>query len=88
MKKIYEKPELEFTPVVLEHMIAATVQTQSFTRWGSERAIDDHGNPNWVNQGWGDDDYDPTKGIVRIDDDNGVTSSRSKGGLWDDDEEW
>lgn len=85
MKRIYVKPVTESFKVIAEKQFCASIKR--FARFGNP-FWDDYGNESWVNEKWDGRTFTqyPFESVV-IDDDNGRLDSRSKGGLWADDDD-
>lgn len=81
--KTYMKPITEIINCVstITPLASTSMQLKGYRyfRWGNGK--DPYGNESWVNEG-----YNPTN-IVLGGDNEGTIDSRSKGGLWADDED-
>lgn len=85
MKNQYIKPVTETAEVELQKMICVSKQVYGLNRhaeWGDEGQ---YAPKEWIDEGHPNDIPWPA---VRIDDDTEDLASRSKGSLWDDDDDW
>ncbi len=96
MKKIYAKPVTECYSVKLSTSMLKGSQYKTYVRFGL--SSDDpynfykgktfFGNDGWINEGYGGTPALPGgDNVIIVGDDNGNLNSRSKGGLWADDDD-
>ena len=88
MKRQYIQPQVFISTVKIErHLCAASpveVKGYRYARWGSDYAVENYGNPDWVNEKQVSQQVNFFEAVQMGGDNAGTLDSRSNEASWED----